>query len=126
MKAYARPIIVTFSAVALIASLYGLYVHYQMLRDPAYSSLCNVNASISCEDVLTSAYGTAVGVPVAAGGAIWSALVLLLAATGMRTIPNERTETTAGYIFALSVVGLAAVFYLGYASFFVLKKMCPI
>jgi uncharacterized membrane protein len=127
MKAYARPIILGLSCVALIASVYGLYVHYQMLSDPAYSPVCNVSATVSCGDVLTSPYGTAFGIPVAAGGAIWSALVLLLSLTGMSGRPgSDRFETTAGYIFVLSVVGLAAVFYLGYASFFVLQKMCPL
>ncbi len=32
----------------------------------------------------------------------------------------------AGYVFLLSTVGLAAVFYFGYASFFVLKQACPL
>jgi protein-disulfide isomerase len=79
---------------------------------------------VSCGAVLQSAYGTAFGVPVAAGGAIWAGLVLLLAVAGMGGSDRERVETTVGYVFVLSVVGLAAVFYFGYASFFVLQKMC--
>jgi protein-disulfide isomerase len=44
----------------------------------------------------------------------------------MKPSNAERTETTAGYVFVLSVVGLAAVFYLGYASFFILQTLCVV
>jgi protein-disulfide isomerase len=50
--------------------------------------------------------------------------VLLLASFGMASPNAERRAATAGYVFLLSVVGLAAVFYFGYASFFVLGKLC--
>jgi uncharacterized membrane protein/predicted DsbA family dithiol-disulfide isomerase len=124
MKANARPIIIVLAAVALLASVASLYVHFQLLRNPDYSSFCDISETVSCEGVYQSAYGTAFGVPVAAGGAIWSALVLLLAATGMGSRDRERAESTTGYVFVLSVIGLAAVFYFGYASFFVLQRMC--
>jgi hypothetical protein len=74
--------------------------------------------------VYESSYATIRGVPVAAGGAIWSGLVLLLAAWGMSSADRARASVAAGYVFVLSVIGLAAVFYWGYASFFVLGKMC--
>jgi protein-disulfide isomerase len=63
---------------------------------------------------------------VAAGGAIWSVLVLLLAAVGMKPAGSDASARMAGYIFLLSTIGLAAVLYLGYASFFVLRQMCPL
>jgi uncharacterized membrane protein/protein-disulfide isomerase len=124
MKAYARPVIIVLAAAALAASLASLYVHYQLLRDPAYSSFCDVSETVSCEAVYASSYATVGGVPVAAGGAIWAGLVLILAVSGMGSKDRERAATVAAYVFALSVVGLAAVFYFGYASFVVLQKMC--
>jgi protein-disulfide isomerase len=63
---------------------------------------------------------------VAAGGAIWSALVLLLAALGLNLPNKERSSRIASHIFALSTLGLAATFYFAYASFFVLASACPI
>src|SRR5690349_17303523 len=108
MKAYARPLILVLSAVTLAASLSSLYVHYKLLRDPSYTSFCDVSETVSCEAVYASPYGTVGGVPVAAGGVIWAGLVLLLAASGMRTSNVERAATVAGYVFVLSVVGLAA------------------
>jgi uncharacterized membrane protein/protein-disulfide isomerase len=124
MKEYARPIILVLAAVALAASLGSLYVHYQLLHNPDYTSVCDVSETVSCRAVYESSYSTIRGVPVAAGGAIWSALVLLLAGWGMASTDRARSSVAAGYVFVLSVVGLAAVFYWGYASFFILGKMC--
>jgi uncharacterized membrane protein/thiol-disulfide isomerase/thioredoxin len=123
MTRLARPLILTLAAVALVASVASLYVHYQLLRDPSYSSFCDVSETVSCEAVYQSAYGSFYGVPVAAGGAIWAGLVLLLAA-GMGKPGSPRFASLAGYVFVLSTIGLAAVMYFGYASFFVLNRLC--
>jgi len=126
MKSYTRPILIVLSLVALGASVAALYVHYRLLSDPTYVSFCDVSATVSCESVLQSQYGTVAGVPVAAGGAIWSALVLMLTVLGMRDPKSETASRVAGYVFVLATIGLAAVFYYAYTSFFVLKQMCPL
>jgi uncharacterized membrane protein len=126
MKTHARTLIIVLAVLALTASAYALYVHYMMLADPTYTSACNINETVSCEAVLTSQYGSVAGVPVAAGGAIWSALILLLAVFGMTPARSEKADAVAGYIFVLSTIGLAGVLYLAYASFFLLRSMCPI
>jgi uncharacterized membrane protein len=138
MKTHARTLIVAFGLLALGASVASLYVHYQMLADPSYTSFCDISETVSCEAVMTSQYGSVYGIPVAVGGAVWSGLVLLLGLVGM---PSPRTGTTAapnpaslsddagraaGYIFLLATVGLAGVLYLGYASLFILRQMCPL
>lgn len=128
MKKHARTLILVLAGLAFIASAASLYVHYRLIADPTYTSFCDVSETVSCEAVLTSRFGYVFGIPVAAGGAIWSALVLLLAAVGMRPAQgqSEGAGRVAGYIFLLSTLGLAAVLYLGYASFFVLRQMCPL
>ena len=142
MKKHARTLIVLLAGVALVASAASLYVHYRLLADPTYTSFCDVSETVSCEAVMTSRFGYVFGIPVAAGGAIWSALVLILGLVGMRPDhhepqaasgkgearrPNSDTSArVAGYIFILSTLGLAAVLYLGYASFVVLQQMCPL
>src|SRR5262249_32253002 len=118
MTKYARPLILAFALLALAASITALYVHYQMLADPAYTSFCDINETVGCEAVLESPYANVRGIPVAAGGVIWSVLVLLIAVRGMRR-PGPDSDAASGYIFALATVGLSAVLYLGYASFFV-------
>src|SRR5688572_8209498 len=124
MLKHSRTLLMLLAAVALAASVAALYVHYRLIADPTYSSFCDVNETVSCEAVYRSAYGTLFGVPVAAGGAIWSAFVLMLAGYGMRVPRSETAGHAAGYVFLSAVVGLAAVFYYAYASFFVLEKTC--
>jgi len=126
MSKYGRPALLVLALVAFAASVASLYVHYQLIADPTYVSFCDVNEKVSCEAVYKSSYGTVAGVPVAAGGVVWSALVLLLAGYGMRNPRSEASARPAGYVFLLSVVGLASVFYFAYASFFVLQKACPL
>jgi uncharacterized membrane protein len=124
MQKNSRFLILVLALVALGASVASLYVHYKLLTDLTYSSFCDVSETVSCQAVYQSPYGTAFGVPVAAGGVIWSALVVLLGWFGMRAPRSEVSERTAGYIFLWSVVGLATVFYFAYTSFFVLGKLC--
>jgi uncharacterized membrane protein/protein-disulfide isomerase len=124
MAKHSRLLLLVLAAVAFAASVVALYVHYQLIADPTYASFCDVNETVSCEAVYRSAYGTVLRVPVAAGGAIWSAFVFLLAGYGMRVPGSEPAGRAAGYVFLASVIGLAAVFYYAYASFFVLQKTC--
>jgi uncharacterized membrane protein/protein-disulfide isomerase len=120
-----RIALIVLALLGLGASAYALYVHYR-LADPSYVPGCEISDSVGCQQVLTSAYGSVLGVPVAAGGAIWAALVLLLAYWGMRQTKSDLAGRVAGYIFVLATIGLAAVFYFAYASFFVLGQACPV
>src|SRR5215213_4525854 len=97
-----------------------------LVTDPGYAPACDISATVNCQQVLQSAYGKVAGVPVAAGGAIWSGLVLLLAALGLNLPNKDRSSRIAGHIFVLATIGLAAVFYFAYASFFILKTACPV
>lgn len=126
MTSRSRLALIVLSAIGLAASCAALYVHYRLLTDPGYSSFCDVSETVSCQQVFQSSYGTVAGVPVAAGGAIWSLLVLMLSYWGMRRPKSEDASRAAGYVFLLSVAGLAAVFYFAYASFFVLRQACPL
>jgi uncharacterized membrane protein/protein-disulfide isomerase len=126
MTKYARPLILALAVLALGASIAALYVHYRIIADPTYTSFCDINETVSCEAVLESAYATVRGVPVAAGGVIWSTLVLLIALRGMRPGNPEASAAAGGYIFVLATAALSAVLYLGYASFFIIGKVCPL
>ena len=101
-------------------------MHYRLQSDPTYVSVCEVSESISCQQVLTSEYGSMFGVPVAAGGAIWSLLAFMLAAVGLKNPKSETASRVSGYLFIIATIGLASVFYFAYISFFVLKTACPI
>jgi uncharacterized membrane protein/protein-disulfide isomerase len=118
--------------IALIASMVGLgasvaaaWVHYHILADPAYTSFCDVNETVNCSNLYASQYGTFAGIPVAVFGAIWFGLAALLSFAAMSARQGVR-ESVPGYLFAGSTLSLAVVLYLGYASLFLMKQVCPL
>ena len=123
MTPKARKLLLVFAIVGLAASAWSAQVHHQLLTQPGYSSVCDINATWSCTQAYLSAYGSVAGVPVALGGVFYFVLVILLA--GMAGSWKSRVrENAPGYIFALSTIALAFVLYLAWASFFVLKVRC--
>lgn len=112
----------SFATLGLIASVSSTWVHYQLLLNPAYSSFCDVNATVSCTEAYTSRFGSVGGVPVALFGLLFFALVLGLIALCSRS--TSALPNLPGYLFTLSTAGLAVVLYLAYASFVVLKAVC--
>ena len=116
------PWFVAFAVLGFGAAAASTWVHYQLLNDPAYASVCDVNATLNCTEAYTSRYGAFAGVPVALLGLWFFAGVLALIAlcssspTASRNLP--------GYIFLSSTIGLAVVLYLAYASYVVLHVVC--
>jgi uncharacterized membrane protein/protein-disulfide isomerase len=137
-------LLLVFCCLGLVASSLSAYVHYRLLRDPGYTSFCDINTTWNCETVYESRFGAFRGVPVAVAGVIWFVGATMLALASLpaasRRLPSGASKTgkkkTAVpapprfaeyaplYLFAWSVVGLSFVLYLGYASFFVLKTVC--
>ena len=120
----------TAALLALLCALAGLgasvdaaYVHYRLLFDPHYTSFCDVNATVSCTQVYQSRFSVVGGIPVAIFGAIWFAFAGLLSIGGVAARPAVR-ESVPGYLFAASTIALAAILYLAYTSFFVIKAVC--
>ncbi len=108
--------------LGLAASFESTRVHYRMLNDPLYASYCDVSAAVSCTQAYTSRFGAVAGVPVALLGLLFFVFVLGLLVLGTRSATTR--ENLPGYVFALSTIGLAAVLYLGYASYFILGVIC--
>jgi uncharacterized membrane protein/predicted DsbA family dithiol-disulfide isomerase len=105
-----------------MASASSTWVHYQLLQNPSYTSICDVNATVSCTEAYTSRFGSFNGVPVALFGVLFFAFVLGLIAVCARS--KTAAPNLPGYVFALSTAGLAVVLYLAYASYFVLHVVC--
>src|SRR5688572_16787462 len=123
MTSRTRNLLLVSALVGLAASTGSAYVHHRLLTDASYSSVCDISSTVSCTQAYLSRYGSFWGVPVAIGGIVYFALVLVMAAIGgRRTVPAR--ENVPGYIFALSTVALAFVLYLAWASFFQLKAVC--
>ena len=114
-----------FALLGLGASTVAAYTHYRLLTDASYLSFCDVSATVSCTEAYSSRFGSVAGVPVAIFGAFWFAVATLLGAAGLNARPAVR-ESIPGYLFAGSTLALAAILYLGYASFVLLKVMCVV
>lgn len=123
MTARSRALLLVFSLVGLAASVAAAYVHYQLLSDPSYLSVCDVSETVNCTQVYSSRYGTFMGVSVAIFGVIWFALATLLSVAAMAG-PQTVRESVPGYLFAASTLALAVVLYLGYASLVLLGLVC--
>ena len=124
MTPTARKLLLAFALLGLGASSAATYVHYHLIRNPDYSSFCDINATVSCKAAYLSRFGSIAGVPVAVGGVVFFAWVLLML-WGSRGTSRIRDSAPA-YIFAVSTLALAATLYLAYASFFILKEVCPL
>ena len=111
-----------FAAMGLGFAGASARVHYRLLHDPTYASFCDVNATFNCTDAYASRFGSVAGVPVAVLGALFFAFVLGLVLLCRRS--PAAAASLPGYVFALSTLALAAVLYLGYASFVILKAVC--
>ena len=104
--------------VGLIASVAAAVVHFQLATTPGYESFCDVNATFSCAQAYQSEYGRLLGAPVSILGAGYFAALLALMALG------RRLEALASYLLVASLVGLAFVLYLAWATIFVLGTLC--
>ena len=124
MSALSRKLLLAFALLGLVASTAATYVHYNLVKNPDYSSFCDINATVSCKAAYLSRYGSVAGVPVAVGGILFFAWVLLLlwGSSGKSRIK----DSAPAYIFAGSTLALAVSLYLAYASFFILKEVCPL
>jgi uncharacterized membrane protein/protein-disulfide isomerase len=123
LTAARRRLLLVFGAIGLAAASTSTYVHYKLLADPAYTSFCDVNSTVSCTEAYLSPYGSLWGIPVALAGVLFFAVVLLLVWAGSRDRSPAR-DNAASYIFVWSTVGLAMVFYLAWASYVQLRTFC--
>ncbi len=111
-----------FAALGLAASSASTWVHYRLLTDPTYASVCDVNSRFSCSNAYTSQYGAAAGVPVAVYGVLFFLFIIGLVTLCSRS--RTASQNLAGYVFVSSTLGLAVVLYLAYASYFILGTVC--
>jgi uncharacterized membrane protein/protein-disulfide isomerase len=111
-----------FALLGLAAASASTWVHYRILNDPLYASFCDVNQTFNCTEAYTSRFGAVAGVPIALLGVLFFVLVLGLVGLGSQSASAR--DNVAGYVFALSTLGLSAVLYLAYASYFILNVVC--
>ncbi len=123
MSSRSRRWMAVLALAGLTAAAVSTYVHARMVSDPAHVSFCDINARVSCTQVYQSRYGSVAGIPVALGGVVWFAGVLLLLLGNARG-PAASRDHVDGYLLVWSTIGLAVAMYMAYASFFVLQTVC--
>src|SRR2546426_261367 len=108
MKQHTRLWLFAFVLLGLGTSAASFYVHDRMLRDPSYSSFCNVSPVFNCDVVYQSRFATFHGVPVALVGVIWFALALLLTLAALvdGTKVGPEQSGAAAYLFLVSIPAL--------------------
>ncbi len=111
-----------FATLGLVASSASTWVHYRLLADPTYASVCDISSSLNCSEAYTSRYGAVGGVPVALLGVLFFVFIIGLVLLCERS--KTASKNLAGYVFAASTLGLAVVLYLAYASYFILGTVC--
>ena len=112
-----------FATIGLVAAVSSTWVHHQVISDPTYASFCDVSSSLSCTNAYTSRYGV---VRRHLGGPARRAVSSppYCCCSGSAPPPGRSGPTSPPTCFAAAIVGLAGVFYLGYASFVVLQTVC--
>ena len=115
------PWLTAFALLGLAASSASTWVHYQILNDPIYASFCDVNATFSCTEAYTSRFGAFGGVPVALSACCSSRRAGADRALCAQS-RGRRAQSCRAMCSPSSTLGLAAVLYLAYASFFILKS----
>jgi uncharacterized membrane protein len=91
-----------FATLGVAASSASAWVHYRLLHDPTYVSVCDVNAMFSCSHAYTSQYGAVSGVPVALVGLLFFVFVI-----GLVVLCSRSTTAAANlplYLFAASTL----------------------
>lgn len=100
------------------------WVHYRVTSSHgAYTSFCNVNATINCDTVVTSPHGLLLGVPVS----VWAVgfyLVLLGLALRAGAGASQRRDRARADALAWALAGSSFSAYLAAISILVLKAVC--
>jgi uncharacterized membrane protein len=104
-------------------SIYLSYIHYFVHTDPAYHSVCAIDAEVNCETVAQSPYSVLLGLPVSVWGLAAYALLTALCIWGL--VPGRlHPGWPRGLLFFTSLLGLAASAALAYISFFRIESLC--
>ena len=115
--------LLAFTLLGLAASSAAAWVHADLVRHPDLSSVCDVSATVNCTEAYSSAYGKLGGVPVAVLGMLFFGGLLVLQ-VGARALGVPDPAHVGGYVFLLSLPGVAFAAYLAIASWFVLGVVC--
>lgn len=109
------------TAIALIDSLYLLYVHYfPIIPDQALYALCTAGTIFDCNAVNTSAYSVLFGLPLSAWGVAFYLIFIFL----ILYAESEQHTVIDFIILWFAIFGVLLSVVLGFISFVKIKKIC--
>ncbi|BBH53637.1 vitamin K epoxide reductase family protein [Fluviispira sanaruensis] len=111
------------SIVGFAVSLYALIIHLELILNSSSTSVCDINAKLSCSAVIGSSYGEFAAIPLGAFGMTYFSI--LFSAAIMPRIANINHKWLASVELALGLVGLFTSIVLAYISYKVIQITCP-
>lgn len=103
------------SALGILLSIYSLYVDKRKSNDSGYVPACDMSKNISCSKAFQSKYGKIIGVKNYYFGILFYLAMLIFSYFNFWE-----------YVFYLSILLVIGTFYLVYALYFKVKKLCLI
>jgi protein-disulfide isomerase/uncharacterized membrane protein len=121
-------IILFLSFVGWLVALYSLW-HRQSLFSNGLTkkSFCNINSVVDCDSIAFSSYSSIFGIPTAAYGMFFCAVVFVISAFAYFAIVDKKEEELNSYIkqlLALSTLALVPTLFLAGISFLKLNTLC--
>jgi len=104
--------------VSTLLSAVGIPLSVYLISPAGLPEFCEVGSYFSCERVIGSRYSDVLGVPVAALGAAWFTIALILSASALAGAPLGRA------LLVWSVIGVSGALTLLYVEVFLIGSLC--
>lgn len=109
-----------FSVAGLLVSLYTIRHHLQLKMYGETDAVCNINSSVSCDQVAASAYSEFLGLPLGVWGAAFFATLIAL----LFMYKKSAAQWQLSMIKALVFVAVPIVLVLAWISITIIKTIC--
>jgi protein-disulfide isomerase/uncharacterized membrane protein len=114
------------SAIGVALGAVSTWVHHRITSSGgAYTSFCNVNDTVNCDEVVTSPYGMLLGLPVSVWAIGFYVVLFGFALRAALPASPERDRARAD-AFGWAVAGALFSAYLATISIVILKTICPL
>jgi uncharacterized membrane protein/predicted DsbA family dithiol-disulfide isomerase len=117
-------LVILIGVVGLIVSAWTEILHRELTINAAYTSFCNVNATINCDRVLTSRWAELRGVSVALLAALYYAIQLVAAVVLVTSGQATRRRQLADLLLLQAFGGLAFSVYMAGIAIGVIGTVC--
>jgi len=101
------------AALGLLVAVYASFAHLKVAQDSEYKAVCDITDRVSCSKTFKSEYGKFLGIPIGFYGAIFYAIIFILASYSL-----------FDYLLYFSIAGVIASGILAYLLYFKIKTIC--